>query len=167
MKQTLLAAAALIARPVRGCMPSSAAKCFSGAVRMQSDLTAAFDLVADKTNWKNPIDAFISIFEDEALISDAVIHFTGSAPTITRASHLLSRVVADGYYLTMRGIAISAEAYRAIKASLPRGASLKPAQPLAGGFRMWLPVTALAEIDAARLRGETRSAAIIRLAHLT
>lgn len=74
-------------------------KCFGGATRMQSELTAAFNLVADKANWKNPVDALIDPAQRE-IVSDAVVHFTGSVPTFSPAGDKL-RVKADGYYLTI------------------------------------------------------------------
>jgi hypothetical protein len=47
----------------------------------QAELRAAFSLVEDTDNWKNPIDAWI----DASLwpiVREAVIHFTGSVPCI-------------------------------------------------------------------------------------
>jgi hypothetical protein len=51
-----------------------AVKYFSGAARRQSELTAAFDRVAPKGNWKNPIDCEVDAKAD----------------------------IADGYHLTTR-----------------------------------------------------------------
>jgi len=71
--------------------------CYSGATRMQSELTAAFNLVADKTNWKYPVNALVSMSADLGLISDAVVHFTGSVPTMSFLPMAVA-VRADGYY---------------------------------------------------------------------
>jgi hypothetical protein len=72
-------------------------KCFSGAIRMQSELMAAFDLVADKGNWKLAIDKTVRWNIDRELITDAVVHFTGSVPGFTITGAWL-RVTAAGYY---------------------------------------------------------------------
>jgi hypothetical protein len=47
----------------------------------QAELRAAFSLVEDADNWKNPIDARIhsSMWP---VVQQAIIHFTGSVPTI-------------------------------------------------------------------------------------
>lgn len=73
----------------------------SGSKWMQSQLAAAFDLVAPKPNWKMPINAKLHRIDcDETLLSDAVIHFTGSVPTITRRGGW-RHVKAAGYYRTI------------------------------------------------------------------
>ena len=65
---------------------------------------------------------------------------------------------------SMRGVDITREAYEAVKASLPKEMIVKPTQVVAGAYRIWLPLITLKLIDAARDKGETRSATIIRLA---
>ena len=77
-----------------------AVKCHSGATRMQSELSAAFDLVAPKGNWKNPIDTELHGPVNVELIADAVIHFTGSVP-VFRVRGKTTFVKAAGYYLTI------------------------------------------------------------------
>lgn len=65
------------------------------------ELRDAFDRVANKTNWKLPVNAVIeATAADQLLISEAVVFFTGSVPTITRVPNWphLSLVRADGYY---------------------------------------------------------------------
>ena len=82
--------------------------CFSGATRLQSELAAAFDLVAPKPNWKTSINAVITMADGRAdaaalsakLISDAVVHFTGAAPTILIRRNRM-HVTAPGYYATV------------------------------------------------------------------
>lgn len=86
-------------------------KCYSGTVRKQSELAKAFDLVADKTNWKLPIKAIVSGDGiDRELISDAVVHFTGSVPEFyfwnggksLRGDYtVFAEVTAAGYYATI------------------------------------------------------------------
>jgi hypothetical protein len=87
----------------------------------QAELRAAFSLVEDVANWKNPVDAWIhsSLWP---VVQQAIIHFTGSVPTIpemlvngqviplatdlTRAITGFTysariRVKADGYYVAI------------------------------------------------------------------
>ncbi len=67
-------------------------------------LSDAFDRVRDSKNWKNPIKADIIVVDeaDRALITEAVIHYTGSVPTFTRKGNdAFTRVKAAGYYLTI------------------------------------------------------------------
>lgn len=47
----------------------------------QAELRAAFSLVEDADNWKNPIDAWVhsSLWP---VVQQAIIHFTGSVPII-------------------------------------------------------------------------------------
>jgi len=77
-----------------------AVRCNSGATRMQSELSAAFDLVAPKSHWKNPIDTELRGPVDIELIADAVIHFTGSVP-VFRTRGKTTFVNAAGYYATI------------------------------------------------------------------
>lgn len=71
-------------------------------------LHAAFDLVKDESNWKNPINATVTFPEDvdfaqgTLLILNAIVFFTASsidsfADTNTRTL----RVEADGYYVAV------------------------------------------------------------------
>ena len=78
-------------------------KCFSGAVRWQSELGATFNRVAPLGNWKERIEAEIKwpADLDTAIISDAVVHFTGSVPVIKRLDEPWIRVTAAGYYATI------------------------------------------------------------------
>lgn len=72
------------------------------------ELCAAFDRVADKANWKMPVDAIVEIatHAELATIRQAVIFFTGSVPTFKPVAIIRTldgsvcryRVVADGYY---------------------------------------------------------------------
>jgi hypothetical protein len=67
----------------------------------QAVLTAAFEMVEDSTNWKNPIDATVKLNEgDFDVIQEAVIHFTGSVPrfSVVNKKEGLYRVQAAGYY---------------------------------------------------------------------
>jgi hypothetical protein len=82
-----------------------AVRCCSGATRMQSELSRAFNLIAPRPNWKAAIDVTIyrdtNCAIDEALISDACFHFTGSVPTFSYAKAFLVRIRAAGYYATI------------------------------------------------------------------
>lgn len=87
----------------------------------QAELRAAFSLVENVENWKNPIDAWVhsSLWP---VVQQAIIHFTGSVPTVPEiilndrpiplaadlargiTSFTFSarvRVVAAGYYQTI------------------------------------------------------------------
>lgn len=69
----------------------------------RGQLSLAFDQVADKANWKNPIDRVVRIASDRqmAFIREAVIFFTGSVPTFTAKGANKYRVTAAGYYNTI------------------------------------------------------------------
>lgn len=78
--------------------------------RKRSEVSALFDLVADKSNWKNPINAEVALTFDEAdLLREAVIFFTGSVPSLDviepcanrTDGKSLYRVKALGYYITI------------------------------------------------------------------
>jgi hypothetical protein len=71
----------------------------------RADLSAAFNRVASKENWKMPIDAVVDIENDYAkeLIERAVIFLTGSVPTFEPIAGATLpacryRVKAAGYY---------------------------------------------------------------------
>src|SRR5262245_44728559 len=74
----------------------------------RGELRDAFDRVADKANWKNPVDAVIDISGDAemAMIREAVIFFTGSVPKFAprkgaKLPGCRYRVTARGYYLAV------------------------------------------------------------------
>lgn len=65
-------------------------------------LKAVFDLVANTSDWKMPVQAVID--NDAATnldIEEAVSYFTGSAATINHLDNGTKQVLADGYYLAM------------------------------------------------------------------
>ena len=65
----------------------------------------------------------------------------------------------------MIAISITAEAYAAIKATLPEGAESWPIQPDGlGGVRIWLEHKFVDRLRALRSPGESHSDVIIRLA---
>jgi hypothetical protein len=74
----------------------------------QAELRAAFSLVEDVDNWKNPIDAWINA-SLWPVVKEAVIHFTGSVPTIISLdlnghTHPISPELAIGFTaVTFRG----------------------------------------------------------------
>ncbi len=72
-------------------------RCFTGAERLQSELTAAFKLVEPAGNWKLPIKATIEAWY-MSIVCDAVVHFTGSVPTFTPDDFGKFSVEAAGYY---------------------------------------------------------------------
>lgn len=67
----------------------------------QKQLSVAFDKVKDQQHWKNPINALIDP-GDRDIVYEAIIHFTGSIPSIVKSGKQL-RVRAHGYYATMGG----------------------------------------------------------------
>ena len=68
---------------------------------LQTKMTKAFALVQPKTHWKDPIDTFVSDVALGAIgvdaIREAVIHFTGTVPSITRSPS------DQGYYVRALG----------------------------------------------------------------
>ena len=73
----------------------------------QGELSKAFDVVANKANWKMPIDCDVTLksHREMAMISKAVVFFTGSVAKFTAVALLGSkcryRVTAAGYYATI------------------------------------------------------------------
>ena len=66
--------------------------------RNQAELTAAFQLVANRDHWKNAISARVEADADLELIQEAIIHFTGTVPTFERCPSGRVLVKAAGYY---------------------------------------------------------------------
>lgn len=66
----------------------------------QDQMHAAFTEVEAKTHWKDPVDCVIPkpSLEKQALLEEAIVHFTGSIPIITDIGNNQVRVRADGYY---------------------------------------------------------------------
>jgi len=73
------------------------------------ELNAAFSAVANKENWKMPINAVVSLnSETMAVMREAVIFFTGSVPKFKAIGATTNKngagnykVTAKGYYLTI------------------------------------------------------------------
>ena len=62
----------------------------------RGELRAAFDLVADPTDWKNPINAVVDPDEQtKVMIYEAVRFFTGCTPKFTRLNRY--RVTTSGF----------------------------------------------------------------------
>ena len=62
----------------------------------QQQLDAAFKLVQPKTHWKDRIKAKIK-HEDQDIVMDAVIHFTGTVPSFKKNKDGTLTVTALGY----------------------------------------------------------------------
>jgi hypothetical protein len=60
-------------------------------------LSAAFDLVKNRGNWKLPIDAVVPASADTRLIADACLHYAGSPVDFQPVKGGL-RVTGAGYY---------------------------------------------------------------------
>lgn len=74
----------------------------------RGDLSIAFDAVADKSNWKMPIDKVVDLDAyTQAMVAEAVTFFTGSVATFQRIGGTTTggigkfRVKAAGYYNTV------------------------------------------------------------------
>jgi hypothetical protein len=75
----------------------------------RGELRDAFERVADKTDWKNPVNAEIEIDEGGAgafrtILEQAIIFYTGTRPTFNVLNRepngiVKYRVTARGYYL--------------------------------------------------------------------
>lgn len=69
------------------------------------NLRKAFDKVAPKDNWKNPINTIVDGTEDVSLILSAIQFMTGSTGFVTLVSRqdgqLAYRIEAAGYYATI------------------------------------------------------------------
>lgn len=75
---------------------------FTGADGMpvtREQALCLFNLVADKGNWKLPIDAVISGHWGVADVCEAITFFTGSVAKVTEVKPNQYRFEADGYYL--------------------------------------------------------------------
>ena len=67
----------------------------------EAELSAAFDKVKSRVNWKYPVDRAIRE-SDEKVVGAAIIFFTGSVPTFIPGSRKgWVRVYADGYYVAI------------------------------------------------------------------
>lgn len=65
----------------------------------QGELAEAFDWVADRANWKLPVDCTLVLSPRQTLlVREAVPFFTGCVATITPGPNGSKRVEADGYY---------------------------------------------------------------------
>jgi hypothetical protein len=65
---------------------------------------AAFTFVQDKKHWKNPIDITLDPLDESQieLVTDAVIHYTGSCPHfVLNKSTGKMRITAVGYYVAI------------------------------------------------------------------
>ena len=64
----------------------------------RGELRAAFDLVADPTDWKNPINAVVDLDEQtKTIVHEAVRLFTGCTPKFTYLSTKRYRVTTAGF----------------------------------------------------------------------
>jgi hypothetical protein len=85
-------------------IPANSIGGLEGVTRADAD--EAFKLVADRSNWKNPIDRMVYLTDEQVeLVREAVIFFTGSVPKIERVYNMKFlhnankyHVTADGYY---------------------------------------------------------------------
>lgn len=76
-----------------------------GQDRVRGDLSRAFNSVADKSNWKNPINIVVDLDDHtKQLVAEAVTFYTGSVATFARLTGTTTggvaryRVQAVGYY---------------------------------------------------------------------
>jgi hypothetical protein len=66
----------------------------------RTQLSSAFDLVKDPKDWKNKINAVVAPDADTDCITQAVIFFTGSVPSIVKTKNGFN-VRAAGYYMSI------------------------------------------------------------------
>ncbi len=71
----------------------------------RDELSLAFDAVADKANWKNPINTVVDLDDyTKALVAEAVVFYAGCVPSFERLTGTTTsglakyRVTAKGYY---------------------------------------------------------------------
>jgi hypothetical protein len=76
-----------------------------GRIVTRGELSKAFDAVANKANWKLPINASVDLDEfTKAMVAEAVVFFTGSKAKFKRLTGTTTggigryRVTAAGYY---------------------------------------------------------------------
>lgn len=71
----------------------------------QQELSAAFQKVQNRRNWKDRVNAVITIENDEEirLITQAVIHFTGSVPSFTEVDTPWRKDGKQRYHVTAVG----------------------------------------------------------------
>lgn len=73
----------------------------NGRAVTRGELSEAFKKVQPKGHWKNAIDATLPLAEGEfAMITEAVIFFTGSVPEFQKVGAQY-RVTAAGYFATI------------------------------------------------------------------
>lgn len=74
----------------------------AGTPLTRSILSKAFDRVADKTNWKNPIRATIrcATMDEIDTIGKAITFYTGSVMVFLAKADGTVAIHADGYYKT-------------------------------------------------------------------
>jgi hypothetical protein len=64
-------------------------------------LSAAFDMVKNPENWKNPINAIVPESADITLITEAIRFFTGSVSKVEPMGDNSVKITALGYYLVI------------------------------------------------------------------
>ncbi len=67
----------------------------------QEQLHAAFTSVQNKKGWKYPVNAVVEADVDQELLTEAIIHFTGSVPEFIPLPNGKIRVKAVGYYIAI------------------------------------------------------------------
>jgi len=72
----------------------------SGKQFTRTELKVMFDKVADKDNWKNPINSstILRTDDEKELLLNAIEFYTGSKATIANILGTTYKVIADGYY---------------------------------------------------------------------
>jgi len=73
---------------------------FRGKTRLE--LTGAFQMVQNKTNWKEPVRAFVDK-SDYSLVDDAVTFFTGGQAHIIGETETQYEIFGQGYYYHCEG----------------------------------------------------------------
>lgn len=75
----------------------------------EKELKAAFDKVCSPVDWKNPIEAIISV-SDKELVTEAIIYYTATVPNFEKLSNtnkvnkdMWLRVTSPGYRMGPAG----------------------------------------------------------------
>lgn len=69
----------------------------------QEELKAAFEIVENQDHWKGKINTWVPETADIDLISEAIIHFTATVPTITPKAKVINKKSVKGYKVVAAG----------------------------------------------------------------
>lgn len=99
---------------LRGIAASAPEVVIDASSARHSILNAAFDQIKDRTDWKNPINALVTIHKDDqiglGIYIEAIKYFTATEPNVYIAKgfdadskQATYRIVSEGYRLGLAG----------------------------------------------------------------